>query len=121
MLRWDDNPVNLVIEVVNELYPGIEADITLIGDEDVEGCCGCAIFDVGTKPCIGIKYYLSIIDSVGTLAHECAHIIVGIDEGHNENWEMVYRNILKEYNRVIAIKANECGGTVRSVGVNIGK
>lgn len=108
------DPIQLVLSVVNDLYPDIEAEVILVdeipGDEEAVG--GTLFPDDGGTPQI-LMTDIPLSGFVEVLAHECAHVVCGDAEEHGEKWEAVSQEIYVEYcKRVEALAgADENGST----------
>ncbi|MGB9660678.1 MAG: ClpX C4-type zinc finger protein [Moorellaceae bacterium] len=103
-VRFINNPFDIVIQAVKELYPDTQALIqfnpNLRGKEYRE--CGRTIFpDDGGIPLIDISTNIPFEAMVEILAHEIAHVVVGPDvepeEEHGKKWEEVFEAIHKKY------------------------
>ena len=47
-----------------------------------------------------VKPSLEVADAVEILAHELAHVAVGIEHDHDEVWQEAFNKIFEEYNRI---------------------
>ena len=54
----------------------------------------------GSTPTIVIFAGFTVNVCAETLAHELAHIAVGVEHGHDEIWEEAFERIFQEYNRL---------------------
>lgn len=43
---------------------------------------------------------IPVCDCAEILAHELAHVAVGVEEDHGEKWEKAFDSIFSEYNRI---------------------
>ncbi len=109
-----NNPFDIVIQAVEELYPDTQALIqfnpTLRGREYRE--CGRTIFpDDGSIPLIDISTNIPFDVMVEILAHELAHVIIGadveIEEEHGKQWEKVFDAIHKKYMELVSLLETE--------------
>ena len=57
-------------------------------------------YEDGTSPTVVVFAEHSISIQVETLAHELAHVAVGIEHDHDEVWETAFEAIFQEYNRI---------------------
>ena len=48
-----------------------------------------------------ISGVLPVLDCAEIFAHELAHIMVGVEEEHNEKWEKAFEDIQNEYMRML--------------------
>lgn len=111
MLKIENNPIDILIEVVEENYPEITKKIKTIGFALIEKAFGVTQFnDDGS-----IEIYISIYKkrkqkmdfetATELLAHEFAHAISGIEAEHNEEWQKCF----SELNRLYYEKAKHKG------------
>ena len=47
-----------------------------------------------------VKPSLEVADAVEVLAHELAHVAVGVEHDHDEVWQEAFDKIFEEYNRI---------------------
>lgn len=101
-MEFWNNPFDLLIEVMKEEYPDAKADI-YFGQTAVDGkdTFGVTIFPHKEndlqRPAIEIYYDLPLPGSVEILAHELAHVVAGIEEGHGPKWEEIFENIFVKF------------------------
>jgi hypothetical protein len=116
MLRITNDPIPVVLEVIEELYPGTEAQIQYdptIKPEEQE--CGYATYsDELQSFVISISAELPIYAVVEIIAHEAAHIIAGLEEEHGQKWEETFEAIHKAYITRVVAEAEECDSQVYS-------
>jgi hypothetical protein len=116
MFTLEINPWQIMLDVLNEKYPGFDAEIsflepksfketlqdknnydTLVPD-GIEDACGFTFFDnEGKKPIIVIDSEIPCYASVEIIAHEAAHVIAGHGADHGEQWEAVFDEIYVAY------------------------
>jgi hypothetical protein len=106
-----NNPLQEIINVSIDLFPDIlNKNIYIqfdprLGSKETEGPYGETFLDDETKDIIvSISGNLPIIENIEILAHELSHVIVGIENEHNEAWENVFNEIFVEYSRRIDSK-----------------
>jgi len=104
-LTFKNDPFALVLFVHEKLHPGKEPKaiywVTEFKDEEGNDVFGATEFDDEThEPTVLINAGISVVDAVEILAHELAHIAVGIEADHGEEWEKAFDNIFKEYNSI---------------------
>lgn len=95
----------LIWEAFKNLYPDKDCECyfeTQIRDNaDGEKAYGLTDFDEETG---GITLFvdaaLPLQDAAEIFAHELAHVAVGIEHDHDEEWENAFEAIFVEYNRV---------------------
>ncbi|SJP48374.1 hypothetical protein [Clostridioides difficile] len=99
MIKWLNTPIEDVVQSVINLYGDIDCEICFDYGLIAEGNYGVTTFcDDGTKVItLAIETTLDVLCE--TLAHELAHVIVGIEHDHDEVWEKCFDSIHKEYNR----------------------
>lgn len=98
-----NNPFDLVMQAVNELYPGTEALIQfnpeLRGIEDGE--CGCTTFpDDGSVPVVDISANIPFWAAIEILAHELAHVVAGPADDHGNEWQAAFTAIHRKYSEL---------------------
>lgn len=70
-------------------------------DEDGNECYGLTDFDEETgEVFVFVKPSLKMVDAIEILAHELAHVAVGVEHDHDEEWEKAFEGIFNEYNRI---------------------
>ena len=101
MLKIINNPIDLVFEAFEELYPNFKAHIQF--DPDLRGLeyeeCGFCTFD-NNEIYIGISTSIPFEAMAETLGHELAHAIIWKDykgDGHTKEWEDVFNQIFEKY------------------------
>lgn len=73
------------------------------GQHDVWGAT--TFFDDGRIPMIAVDDRLMVADAVEILAHELAHVAVGVNAEHNHEWEAAFELIYQEYCRILQEEA----------------
>lgn len=93
------HPHLTLVEVLNTVSD-VECDLMFIGEElwlrdFEEDCYGVTIMpeDEFEIPLIVIRGSLSVIDSLEIMAHEFAHVCVGIEHDHNEVFQAKFDEI----------------------------
>jgi hypothetical protein len=110
-----NNPLQEIINISTNLFPEIvnkniyiQFDSRLGSKETENVPYGETFIDDGTKDIIvSISGNLPIIENIEILAHELSHVIVGIENEHNEEWENVFNKIFVEYSRRIDEKIKD--------------
>lgn len=90
-----NNPIDMLLEVMDEHYPQVKADI-YFGEQETDGIdrLGVTIFpDDGGRPVIEVNPHIPLAHVAEIIAHELAHVIAGIEAGHGEKWEAEFENI----------------------------
>lgn len=102
-----NDPFALVYKSAKDLYPDINCEIFWDNtkDENGDNVCGYTSFN-NNNISIHISYNINVIDAVEILAHELAHVVLGLDSAHNEEWEEVFDKIHKRYEYLVAQKEN---------------
>lgn len=102
---FDNDPFATVWEAFHSLWPDADCTISWVGDikdEDNTTVWGVTSFEEDDDiPSVVISSSLKVSDAVEVLAHELAHVAVGIDAGHGEAWGNAFDAIFKEYMRLI--------------------
>ena len=109
MLKFLENPHQILLDVINELYPDINADIIFIDEESYKEFApedkelyGCITLpDNLETPMMVICTSAAYTATIELIAHEAAHLVRGCIEdgtgGHDEEWRSVFENINKAY------------------------
>lgn len=108
--RLEHDPIGLMIDCANALYPEHGAVIQWVADAGAG--VGCAVWpDDGSPPYIALEIGLALLDAVEVLAHEVAHIVVGTDEEdeHGPQWESAFDALHREYHRRMIELAQAAG------------
>ena len=111
-----NDPFAIVWLAFKELYPDKECkcfyEPAIRPDTDGGEVYGLTDFDVETgEITVFVKSTLSIEDATEILAHELAHVAVGIEQDHNEVWEHAFDAIFEKYNEIgDKLFSNEKGG-----------
>lgn len=69
-------------------------------EEDGKPVYGLTDFAVDGSVAVFVKPSLEVADAVEVLAHELAHVAVGIEHDHDEVWQEAFDKIFEEYNRI---------------------
>ena len=119
MFKYELNVWELILEVINRLYPSFDAKISFletsqfqkelqsriddgaITPEGANEACGFTCFDGASAPVIMIDAAIPCDCSIDAIAHEAAHVIAGVKEDHGEKWEQIFDKIQKEYSEII--------------------
>jgi len=112
-LKFINNPFDVIIKAVEELYPSTYALIQFNPElRGIEyGECGCTNFPKNSNEeiLIDISTNIPFEHMVEILAHELAHVIVGICEkdDHGEKWQNVFEAIHVKYEELIDLAEKE--------------
>jgi hypothetical protein len=91
-----------LISVFEELYPNKDATIGFV-EFSVEDSDGCSFLSYTLFPEDGIipEIYISLQAPMETLpeliAHELAHVVIGNDSSHDDDWDLVFGRIYTSY------------------------
>ena len=109
MIKFVNDPLPIICNIVLEIKPDIECDIQYRPDIDSAGCT--TFPDDGERILIDINSEIPFSAVAEILAHELAHVIVGRSGGdeHGEKWENVFNEIFDRYEA--AISKNEATST----------
>lgn len=87
-----------------KLYPDKECEIywepQIRDEEDGKPVYGLTDFADDGSVAVFVKPSLEVADAVEILAHELAHVAVGIEYDHDEVWQEAFDKIFEEYNRI---------------------
>lgn len=100
---FKNDPFSLVWQAFRNLYPDKECEVWYDqhqNDEHDEEYGFTQFPDDGSIPQVFIYAEHNINIQVETLAHELAHVVVGIEHEHDLVWESVFDKIFQEYNRI---------------------
>lgn len=108
---FENDPFVIVMQAFRNLYPSHEftVDWSYIDEKDDDGkpVYGFTSFNRDGTIEVFVSCSITVSDAVEILAHELAHVAVGVNEDHGEIWEAAFEAIFQEYNR---ISAEEYGG-----------
>lgn len=96
------NPLSMVIEAANDLWPDISAKVVWVSGIDPgeggEEAYGRTTYpDDGSEPIIDIRADLTVEVACEILAHEIAHVKAGADEEHGPEWERAFDQLHNAY------------------------
>lgn len=107
MIKFLENPHQILLDAVNELYPNADADIIFLDkeayDEFVENkeSYACVKFTDNLKPLIVVCIDVPYVASIELIAHEIAHVVCGYtddsEKAHGKEWEDVFTKINERY------------------------
>ena len=87
-----------------KLYPDKGCEIywepRIRGEEDGKPVYGLTKFADDGSVAVFVKPSLEVADAVEVLAHELAHVAVGVEHDHDEVWQEAFDKIFEEYNRI---------------------
>lgn len=104
MHPFDNDPFAMVWKAFHNLWPDAVCEVCWRGglrDEEGMFVAGVTTFVPDEIPEVAINPSLEVWDAVEVLAHELAHVAVGIDEGHGDAWEKAFSAIHEEYERIL--------------------
>ena len=86
------------------LYPDKNCEIywepQIRDEEDGKPVYGLTDFADDGSVAVFVKPSLEVADAVEVLAHELAHVAVGVEHDHDEVWQEAFDKIFEEYNRI---------------------
>jgi hypothetical protein len=103
MFKYDIQPFDLVLQAVNELYPGFDVSISFLPEEEFakyvkdSAAYGVTLFEVNLPPLILINAMTPAMHCVEIIAHEVAHVVAGLRAGHGKKWWKEFENIYEKY------------------------
>ena len=87
-----------------KLYPDKDCEIywepQIRDEEDGKPVYGLTDFADDGSVAVFVKPSLEVADAVEILAHELAHVAVGVEHDHDEVWQEAFDKIFEEYNRI---------------------
>lgn len=98
------DPFRCVMAAVQELYPGLEADIQWVDDlyeTDDDPYGRTMLPDDGGIPGIDIDIRTPVYGAVEVLAHELAHVATPDDLEHGTKWQAAFAAINKRYHEIL--------------------
>lgn len=110
---FKNDPFITVHEAFANLYPRKDYECQWHDDlrsMEGESVLGLTNFADGEIPQVYVSTNLSVSDSVEVFAHELAHVAVGIEHEHDDEWEQAFEAIYQEYNRLIGYVPEDAGG-----------
>lgn len=103
MNPFSNDPFALVWEAFKNLYPDKECEcwFDVVDDpEDENGHYGWTQWNDDGTITVAVDVGLHLADAVEIFAHELAHVAVGSDADHSEEWAKAFDAIHEEYNRI---------------------
>lgn len=109
MIKFVNNPFDIVIQATQELYSDIKVEIQFNPNIKFKkflwftfGHCGETIFpDDSSVPLINISTNIPFLHMPEILGHELAHVIAGIENDHNEIWQDVFNKIQERFTEIV--------------------
>ena len=99
-----NDPFSLVWKAFKNLYPGKGCEVQwqpgIQDDELSEQGYGFTAFHDDGSILVVVDANLQVSNAVEVLAHELAHVAVGIENEHGAAWETAFDAIFKEYGRI---------------------
>lgn len=109
---FENDPFAIVWQAFQNLYPGKECQVLWYNMDAIHDD-GKIIEEVPGGERLGLTQFFDdgevlVLVSVKstpevateTLAHELAHVAVGIEKEHGTEWEAAFEKIFQEYNRI---------------------
>lgn len=94
----------MVWSAFKRLYPDKNCEIywepQIRDAEDGKPAYGMTDFADDGSVAVFVKPSLEVADAVEVLAHELAHVAVGIEHDHDEVWQEAFNKIFEEYNHI---------------------
>lgn len=94
-----NDPFARVYEIFRQLYP--DKDCCCFWTDALDDAYGVTLFSDNSRmpPKVFVSVDLPVKNAVEILAHELAHVAVGLDAGHGEAWENAFEAIHRTYCR----------------------
>lgn len=102
---FQNDPFAVIYQAFANLFPGKECVCywhdEIRPSEDGSTVYGLTDFpDDATAPAVFVSSNLSINNAAEILAHELAHVAVGVEHDHDAVWEKAFDDIYQEYIRI---------------------
>jgi len=124
MLTVNFNPMQIIIDVCNQMFPDLSAiDISMISSDEMAEIAklerekekvdfinnnevkedeeiffaGVTMFDDDKNPAILINGAVPLEHVVEVVAHEVAHVVAGVEAEHGKEFEKVFNDIFQAY------------------------
>lgn len=101
---FQNDMFSIVWQAFKNLYPDKDCQVywepQIRDEEDGKPVYGLTDFGDDGTVSVFVKPSLEAADAVEILAHELAHVAVGIEHDHDEVWQEVFDKIFDEYNRI---------------------
>lgn len=103
---FDNDMFSLIYQAFKGLYPEQERScvcywtVEPLKDNNGNEAYGCTTFSDDGVVYVEVSAKLQVINAIEILAHELAHVAVGSEANHGEEWEHAFDAILTEYNRI---------------------
>lgn len=97
------DPFAYVYQAFKNLYPGKECKCLFsdnLTDDNGEKVFGITEFQDDGSVIVLISLNLSIVDAIEVLAHELAHVAMGVEEEHGQKWKDCFDAIYDEYDKI---------------------
>ena len=93
----------LVFQAFKKLYPDKECECQWVSGlaDGKEKAFGATTFADDGKVYVAISAEVPAINAAEVFAHELAHVAVGDDAGHGQEWEEALSEICNEYERIL--------------------
>ncbi|MCB5924271.1 hypothetical protein NE584_00890 [Clostridium sp. DFI.5.61] len=99
-----NDPFAMVWQAFKNLYPGKDCEVQwqpgIEDDELSEQGYGFTEFCEDGSILVAVDANLRVSNAVEVLAHELAHVVVGIESEHGAAWEAAFDAIFREYGRI---------------------
>ena len=104
---FENDPFAVMLAAFEKIYPGKNPHcvwVSWISGEKEEGdTYGVTEFENDGTVWVAIVTSLPVKDALEIFAHELAHVAVGYDAGHNDEWETAYEAILTDRWSVVGV------------------
>jgi hypothetical protein len=102
MVVIKQNLFQRVVDIFNEMHPGINGEIQWVqGMKSDADAWGETFFpDDGSTPVISIDAEIPVSAAIEIIAHELSHLAAGVDAGHSEAWEKEFEEIFQRWDKM---------------------
>lgn len=101
---FKNDPFAAVVQAYKEHYPDAPMPDEIVWgrtvDENGEDVAGVTVLTDSGKIQVVISPDIPVYGAVEVLAHELAHVRVGLDAGHGPRWERCFENIARSYRNI---------------------
>ena len=105
---FKNDPFSFAWKAFEELYPEKQCEVLwhpdIQSDNPEEPAYGFTEFCDDGVILVFVSSKLSVEDAAEILAHELAHVAVGVEQSHNDEWENAFEAIHKKYEEIVLLE-----------------